>query len=87
MSYAALRGRVAAAAAAVKDRVGLAKGDPVLLMGPNAIDWVVAAHAVAAAGGVVSPAGARETAPEVERQLAAAGAVAIAVGVACLPVV
>lgn len=87
LTYAALRGRVAAAAAAATAELGLAKGDVVLLMGPNDVDWVVAAHAVVAAGGVVSPAGARGTVGEVERQLSAGGAVAVLVGVDCLPVV
>lgn len=87
LTYAALRGRVAAAAAGATARLGLAKGDVALLMGPNDVDWVVAAHAVVAAGGVVSPAGARGTVGEVERQLRAGGAVAVFVGVDCLPVV
>lgn len=53
--YATLLARVQALAGALQQRLGVAPGDRVLLMGQNGPAWVVACQAVLRAGAVVVP--------------------------------
>jgi acyl-CoA synthetase (AMP-forming)/AMP-acid ligase II len=64
LSYADLLTRVETTAA-VYAEAGVARGDRVVLWGPNSIDWAVAALAVSYAGGVLVPVNSRYVGPEV----------------------
>ncbi len=64
LSYADLLARVETTAAAYAE-AGVARGDRVVLWGPNSIDWAVAALAVSYAGGVLVPVNSRYVGPEV----------------------
>lgn len=54
-SYAQLSARVDALAGALQQRLGVAAGDRVLLLGQNCPQWVTACYAVLRAGAVVVP--------------------------------
>lgn len=73
MTYAQLEGAVRAAAAGLARR-GLRKGDVVALYGPNLPEYVVAFHAVASLGGVITPVNPLYTAEELAKQLEDSGA-------------
>jgi acyl-CoA synthetase (AMP-forming)/AMP-acid ligase II len=64
LSYADLLTRVETTAA-VYAEAGVARGDRVVLWGPNSTDWAVAALAVSYAGGVLVPVNSRYVGPEV----------------------
>ncbi len=64
LSYAGLLERVEAAAAAYAD-CEVARGDRVVLWGPNSTEWAIAALAVSYAGGVLVPVNSRYVGPEV----------------------
>jgi HIP---CoA ligase len=64
LSYSMLLRRVEATAAAYAE-AGVARGDRVVLWGPNSTDWAVAALAVSYAGGVLVPVNSRYVGPEV----------------------
>jgi acyl-CoA synthetase (AMP-forming)/AMP-acid ligase II len=68
-SYAELDASVRRAAAGLAAR-GLAKGDVFAILSPNAVEYVVAFHAVALAGGVVTTLNPLCTAAEIAKQLA-----------------
>jgi acyl-CoA synthetase (AMP-forming)/AMP-acid ligase II len=69
LTYAQLASAVRAAAAGLARR-GFAKGDVLALFSPNLPEYVVAFHAVAALGGVVTPVNPLYTPEEVGKQLA-----------------
>lgn len=68
MSYAELRGAVASAAAGLARR-GYAKGDVLAILSPNVPEYVVAFHAAATLGVVVTPINPLYTPEEIEKQL------------------
>ncbi|HEX8161790.1 MAG TPA: 4-coumarate--CoA ligase family protein [Pyrinomonadaceae bacterium] len=67
-SYAELEESVRRAAAGLRAR-GLAKGDVFAILSPNAVEYAVAFHAVALAGGVVTTLNPLCTAAEIAKQL------------------
>ncbi|HEX8501787.1 MAG TPA: 4-coumarate--CoA ligase family protein [Pyrinomonadaceae bacterium] len=73
MTYAQLRGAVRAAAAGLARR-GFVKGDVLALYSPNLPEYVVAFHAVASLGGVVTPVNPLYTVEELSKQLDDSGA-------------
>lgn len=73
LTYAQLAGAVRAAAAGLARR-GFAKGDVLALFSPNLPEYVVAFHAVATLGGVVTTVNPMYTADELAKQLADSGA-------------
>ena len=73
LTYAQLAGAVRAAAAGLARR-GLAKGDVLALYSPNLPEYVVAFHAVATLGGVVTPVNPLYTVDELSKQLEDSGA-------------
>ena len=73
LTYAAVLRRTRALAAGLAHR-GLRKGDVVALVSPNLPEYAVLFHAVAMAGGILSPANPLYTEDELARQLAAARA-------------
>ena len=68
LTYAQLRGAVRAAAAGLARR-GFVKGDVLALYSPNLPEYVVAFHAVASLGGVVTPVNPLYTVEELRKQL------------------
>jgi acyl-CoA synthetase (AMP-forming)/AMP-acid ligase II len=78
LSYAGLRERVEAAAAAYT-AAGVGPGDRVVLWGPNSTDWAVSALAVSYAGGVLVPVNSRYVGPEVSDVVARTNAVLVVV--------
>jgi len=73
MTYAQLRAAVRAAAAGLARR-GLRKGDVLALYSPNLPEYVVAFHAVATLGGIVTPVNPLYTVEELSKQLDDSGA-------------
>ena len=73
LTYAQLAGAVRAAAAGLARR-GFAKGDVLALYSPNLPEYVVAFHAVATLGGVVTTVNPQYTAEELGKQLRDSGA-------------
>jgi acyl-CoA synthetase (AMP-forming)/AMP-acid ligase II len=73
LTYAQLVGAVRAAAAGLARR-GFAKGDVLALYSPNLPEYVVAFHAVASLGGVVTPVNPLYTVDELQKQLEDSGA-------------
>ena len=73
LTYAQLAGAVRAAAAGLARR-GFEKGDVLALYSPNLPEYVIAFHAVATLGGVVTPVNPLYTAEELAGQLADSGA-------------
>lgn len=73
LTYAQLAGAVRAAAAGLARR-GFRKGDVLALFSPNLPEYVVAFHAVATLGGIVTPVNPMYTAEELRKQLADSGA-------------
>jgi len=73
LTYAQLLGAVRAAAAGLARR-GFGKGDVLALYSPNLPEYVVAFHAVATLGGVVTPVNPLYTVEELGTQLADSGA-------------
>ena len=73
LTYAQLAAAVRAAAAGLARR-GFAKGDVLALFSPNLPEYVVAFHAVATLGGVVTPVNPLYTAEELSKQLEDSGA-------------
>jgi acyl-CoA synthetase (AMP-forming)/AMP-acid ligase II len=73
LTYAQLRAAVRAAAAGLARR-GFAKGDVLALYSPNLPEYVVAFHAVASLGGVVTPVNPLYTVEELSKQLDDSGA-------------
>src|SRR5829696_4622667 len=73
LTYARLAGAVRAAAAGLARR-GFRKGDVLALFSPNLPEYVVAFHAVATLGGVVTPVNPMYTAEELRKQLEDSGA-------------
>ena len=69
LSYADLLTRVETTAAGYAE-AGVARGDRVVLWGPNSIDWAVAALAVSYAGGVLVPVNSRYVGAEVAEVVA-----------------
>jgi acyl-CoA synthetase (AMP-forming)/AMP-acid ligase II len=67
-TYAQLVGAVRSAAAGLARR-GFGKGDVLAIMSPNLPEYVVAFHAVATLGGVVTPINPLYTVDEIEKQL------------------
>jgi acyl-CoA synthetase (AMP-forming)/AMP-acid ligase II len=78
VTYAEFAERVRAAAAGLAAE-GVGPGDTVGLLGPNSVAWPVAFHAIVALGAVVTSINPLQTAGEVAKQLAAAGATAVVV--------
>jgi acyl-CoA synthetase (AMP-forming)/AMP-acid ligase II len=72
-TYAQLAGAVRAAAAGLARR-GFKKGDVLALFSPNLPEYVVAFHAVATLGGVVTPVNPQYTTEELGKQLEDSGA-------------
>jgi acyl-CoA synthetase (AMP-forming)/AMP-acid ligase II len=73
LTYAQLAGAVRAAAAGLARR-GFRKGDVLALYSPNLPEYVVAFHAVATLGGIVTPVNPQYTAEELRKQLTDSGA-------------
>src|SRR3712207_5880948 len=73
LTYAQLAAAVRAAAAGLARR-GFVKGDVLALLSPNLPEYVVAFHAVATLGGVVTPVNPTYTAEELRKQLEDSGA-------------
>lgn len=73
LTYAQLAGAVRAAAAGLARR-GFKKGDVLALFSPNLPEYVVAFHAVATLGGIVTPVNPMYTAEELRKQLEDSGA-------------
>lgn len=73
LTYAQLAGAVRAAAAGLARR-GFVKGDVLALYSPNLPEYVVAFHAVATLGGVVTPVNPQYTVEELGKQLKDSGA-------------
>ncbi|HEX8187087.1 MAG TPA: 4-coumarate--CoA ligase family protein, partial [Pyrinomonadaceae bacterium] len=73
LTYAQLAGAVRAAAAGLARR-GFSKGDVLAILSPNLPEYVVAFHAAAALGGVVTPINPQYTAEESGKQLRDSGA-------------
>jgi acyl-CoA synthetase (AMP-forming)/AMP-acid ligase II len=73
LTYAQLAGAVRAAAAGLARR-GYGKGDVLALLSPNLPEYVVAFHAAATLGGVVTPVNPLYTAEEVRKQFEDSGA-------------
>ena len=73
MTYAQLRAAVRAAAAGLARR-GLRKGDVLALYSPNLPEYVVAFHAVASLGGIITPVNPLYTVEELCKQLDDSGA-------------
>src|SRR5215204_3374341 len=73
LTYAQLAGAVRAAAAGLARR-GFRKGDVLALLSPNLPEYVVAFHAVATLGGVVTTVNPMYTAEELRKQLEDSGA-------------
>src|SRR5919107_6395183 len=73
LTYAQLAGAVRAAAAGLARR-GFLKGEVLALFSPNLPEYVIAFHAVAALGGVVTPVNPMYTAEELGKQLGDSGA-------------
>jgi acyl-CoA synthetase (AMP-forming)/AMP-acid ligase II len=73
LTYAQLASAVRAAAAGLARR-GFVKGDVLALFSPNLPEYVVAFHAAATLGGVVTPANPMYTAEELGKQLSDSGA-------------
>src|SRR5207237_5289570 len=55
-------------------RRGFAKGDVLAICTPNALEFPIAFHAVARAGGIVTPVNPLSTAEEIRKQLVDSGA-------------
>jgi acyl-CoA synthetase (AMP-forming)/AMP-acid ligase II len=73
LTYAQLSGAVRAAAAGLARR-GFRKGDVLALHSPNLPEYVVAFHAVATLGGIITPVNPMYTVEEVGKQLEDSGA-------------
>jgi acyl-CoA synthetase (AMP-forming)/AMP-acid ligase II len=73
LTYAQLAGAVRAAAAGLARR-GFVKGDVLAILSPNLPEYVVAFHAVATLGGVVTPVNPQYTVEELRKQLEDSGA-------------
>ena len=73
LTYGQLAGAVRSAAAGLARR-GFAKGDVLALLSPNVPEYVVAFHAVATLGGVVTPVNPMYTVEELAKQLGDSGA-------------
>jgi acyl-CoA synthetase (AMP-forming)/AMP-acid ligase II len=73
LTYAQLAGAVRAAAAGLARR-GFRQGDVLALLSPNLPEYVVAFHAVATLGGVVTPVNPMYTVEELAKQLGDSGA-------------
>src|SRR5215208_3746793 len=73
LTYVQLAGAVRAAAAGLARR-GFRKGDVLALFSPNLPEYVVAFHAVATLGGVVTPVNPQYTVEELGKQLKDSGA-------------
>jgi acyl-CoA synthetase (AMP-forming)/AMP-acid ligase II len=73
LTYAQLTGAVRAAAAGLA-RCGFARGDVLALYSPNLPEYVVAFHAAASLGGVITPVNPTCTAEELGKQLGDSGA-------------
>ncbi|HEX8146709.1 MAG TPA: 4-coumarate--CoA ligase family protein [Pyrinomonadaceae bacterium] len=73
LTYAQLAGAVRAAAAGLARR-GFVKGDVLAILSPNLPEYVVAFHAVATLGGVVTPVNPMYTVEELGKQLQDSGA-------------
>lgn len=73
LTYAQLAGAVRAAAAGLAQR-GFVKGDVLALFSPNLPEYVVAFHAVATLGGIITPVNPMYTAEELRKQLEDSGA-------------
>src|SRR5215203_2565884 len=73
LTYAQLAGAVRAAAAGLARR-GFRKGDVLALFSPNLPEYVVAFHAVATLGGIVTPVNPMYTHEELRKQLEDSGA-------------
>jgi acyl-CoA synthetase (AMP-forming)/AMP-acid ligase II len=73
LTYAQFAGAVRAAAAGLARR-GFVKGDVLALFSPNLPEYVVAFHAVATLGGVVTPVNPQYTVEELSKQLEDSGA-------------
>ena len=73
LTYAQLAGAVRASAAGLARR-GFVKGDVLALFSPNLPEYVVAFHAVAALGGIVTPVNPQYTVEELGKQLGDSGA-------------
>ncbi|HYE14007.1 MAG TPA: 4-coumarate--CoA ligase family protein [Pyrinomonadaceae bacterium] len=73
VTYAQLAGAVRRAAAGLARR-GLRKGDVLALLSPNVPEFVIAFHAAATLGGVVTPVNPLYTTEEIAKQLRDAGA-------------
>src|SRR4051794_35189664 len=67
-TYAQLAGAVRAAAAGLARR-GFVKGDVLALLSPNLPEYVIAFHAVATLGGVITPVNPQYTVEELGKQL------------------
>ncbi|MDT5273060.1 MAG: hypothetical protein QOH49_5246 [Acidobacteriota bacterium] len=72
-TYAQLAGAVRAAAAGLARR-GFVKGDVLALLSPNLPEYVIAFHAVATLGGVITPVNPQYTVEELGKQLEDSGA-------------
>ena len=73
LTYAQLAGAVRAAAAGLARR-GFTKGDVLALFSPNLPEYVVAFHAVATLGGIITPVNPQYTVEELGKQLGDSGA-------------
>lgn len=74
LSYAELRARVEALAGFLQQRLGVQRGDRVLLMSQNCPQFVAAYYAVLRAGAAVVPVNAMSTAPELQYYIRDSGA-------------
>lgn len=74
LTYAALWAKVNAMAAYLQQRLGVQRGDRVLLMSQNCPQFVIAYYAVLRAGAAVVPVNPMSTAPEIRYYLADSGA-------------
>lgn len=74
LTYSALWAKVNAMAAYLQQRLGVQRGDRVLLMSQNCPQFVIAYYAVLRAGAAVVPVNPMSTAPEIRYYLADSGA-------------
>ena len=74
LRYAALKARVDAMAAYLQQRLGVQRGDRVLLMSQNCPQFVIAYFAILRAGAAVVPVNPMSTAPEIRYYAADSGA-------------
>jgi fatty-acyl-CoA synthase len=74
LTYAALQTKVDAMAAYLKQRLGVQRGDRVLLMSQNCPQFVIAYYAILRAGAAVVPVNPMSTAPEIRYYVTDSGA-------------